>query len=134
MRDADAELKPMSYPQHILDGYSQGALLDFRMRFAMQLLSRTPMMGDELREGETPAHMSARFALDVAEALFAQAEARGMVTPIDHAAGLPEELVQQAARLGAFQVFQQMGAQAAQRAAQPAVVSVPMVPKPRFNG
>lgn len=101
----DKELASLGYPQHILDGFAQGALLDFRMRFAMQLLTTSPIFGGVLN-----TDAAAKNALDIADAVFKQAEARGWVTAIDHDAPLPDTLAKQAARLGAFQVHQQTGA------------------------
>lgn len=148
MSDTDKELKAIGYPQHILDGFSNGVLLDLRARFAMQLLTSSPIFAGIARDNESHGgleglarHVSfppgvAKAALDISEALFKEAEARGWVTPIDHTQGLPEEVVNQAGRIGAFEVFKQIGAQAAAKAAQPMVapVGVPGFRPKNFNG
>lgn len=129
MSDTDKELKAIGYPQHILDGFSNGVLLDLRCRFAMQLLTNSNNVG----WGGDPK-MAAKLALEISDELFKQADARGWVTPIDHTQGLPEAVMHQAGRIGAFEVFKQIGAQAAAKAAQPVVSGAPPGFRPKFNG
>lgn len=112
MTEADA------LPQHVLDGYSQGALFDMRLRFAMQMLC-SPMTIN-VAEGQGGSSSAIRIVLDLSEELFRQAKERGMITPIDHDAPMPADLINQAKRLGAFQVWQQVGAnEATKQAASP---------------
>lgn len=149
---ADAELAALGYPQHILDAFSQGALLDLRVRFAMQLLTNAPIfsgMAADVRDAATADARSrldqveramflprgiAKAALDIAQGLFDEAEARGMVKPLDYDGKLPGNLISQAKRLGAFQFYQQMGANEAAKETAPTVVPVAPGRRPLMNG
>lgn len=113
MNDTDA------LPQHVLDGYSQGALFDMRLRFAMTLLATSPMFITGKNASST-----AREALDLSCELFRQAKERGMITPIDHDGPMPSDLINQAKRMGAFQVWQQVGANEAQKAAASPIATI----------
>lgn len=60
-----------------LDGFRNGACLDLRVRFAMELLTHSPIF--RTFDGSPSDH--AAFALETAEELFAQADARGLIEP-----------------------------------------------------
>lgn len=73
----------MPLPHNDLDAFQFGANLDLRVRFAMELL-KSPMFQDY--------HVSTRMggvdgaaikALNVASDLFAEAEERGLIKPLD---------------------------------------------------
>lgn len=130
---ADAELSALGYPQQILDAFSQGALLDLRVRLAMQLLTNSPMFSLPV-PGKDNAETTAGMALDVSCALFDAAEKRGMVAPLDYDGKLPGNLISQAKRLGAFQFYQQMGANEAAKETAPTVVPVAPGRRPLMNG
>src|SRR5580704_14231122 len=126
---ADKPKAPLSYPQDIISGFAQGARLDLRVRFAMQLLGSPLFEGLGLKADElalvkldpmvvSAAEMLAHRALDIATALLDEAEARGLVTPIVPGEELDERTIEHLKRNGAAQVHQQAGANKAAQEAQ----------------
>ena len=65
-----------------LECFRSGAVLDLRVRIAVDLLTHSPLLGAE----ETPAKL-AEIALDTATALIDLAEERGLVEALDSPAG-----------------------------------------------
>lgn len=108
----------MKYPQNAIDGFTNGCLLDLRVRLAVDLL-KSPMF--ENATGE-PAVIAAA-ALDLTTALMAEAESRGLVAPLPEGPELNSFVRNQAKRIGAFQFEQQMAMNELARAAQGNVVS-----------
>lgn len=131
MDNTDKELAAIGYPQHILDGFSNGTLLDLRARFAMNLLLQSSIF-NEPGEGRIDAEFVAKTALDVSDAFFKEATARGYVSSLPLDKPLSAELCEQAKRIGAFEAFKQIGAQATIASLQPAVR--PAHPNTRLNG
>lgn len=103
--------QPPLYPSNVLEGFGSGCLLDLRVRLAVDLLKSpmfTSMSVDGMRAPEIPGEC-ARFALDLATALMAEAESRGLVQPIPADNGeLPDALRAQARRTASFQALQQI--------------------------
>lgn len=128
------------YLSNAIDGFSNGARLDLRLRTAVQLLT-SPAMGALLEE--VNAHANARddgehfqsaagiagIALEIAEALIEQAEAKGYVLPFTAALG--EDLEAHAKRMVAWQMAQQHEGQRV--AAEAAGVIARPQPGPKMN-
>lgn len=96
----DKELAPIALPDNELDGFRNGACLDLRVRFAMELLAHSPSLCDVVL---TPSPKElARMALDVASELFALGEARGLITPFVD--GVSAHLTKQSHRQAAYQI------------------------------
>ena len=70
----------MKLPDNPIDSFRNGACLDLRVKMAIELLTHSPLFGG--LEGELPKD-NAAYALDVATELFNQAEARGLLYPLD---------------------------------------------------
>lgn len=88
-----------------LDGFRNGACLDLRVRFAMLILENNPAMtGIVVLPGENRAGVAARYALEVATELFAQADARGLIEPF---APMDDFLRDHVKRATAFQIENQ---------------------------
>lgn len=117
---------PKRYPHNALEGFGNGALFDFRVRFAMTLLAssqryaplRVAKIGDPhydaLADGVAPVWSpqdAAEDALNLADALFAEAERRGLVDPITTDTTMTPELRAQATRTAQFGVLQQIEGQ-----------------------
>lgn len=77
----DPPRNTMLYPPNVLDAFQSGAMLDLRVRFAMQMLATSPMFADCMREVVSEKTI-ALTALAIAETLFAQAYERGWCLPI----------------------------------------------------
>lgn len=117
----------MLYPPSILDAFQSGAMMDLRVRFAMQLLTSSPLY--QAPHGEAFKHVAevADSALSLAEEFFIEAERRGWLkqTPTDPNDPAMAALIEQAKRQGIAGAHQQMSGQKAMRegvgAVQPAV-------------
>lgn len=88
---------PAAIPQRLLrdnplDGFRNGACLDLRVRFAMELLTHSQMFPVQIEQinqiptqgGTSPEKVAgavSKFALDIATELFAEADARGLIEP-----------------------------------------------------
>ena len=87
-------------PHNPLDGFNNGASLDLRVRFAMQLLTSPMFERAYVDGGEIDIAVDASMvALDVATALFAEADKRGLIealVPIDQDQNLQEHIHRQA--------------------------------------
>ena len=68
-----------------LDSFRNGACLDLRVRVAIDLLTHSQMFAG-VEGGDKPGPIAA-FALDVATELFALAETRGLIEPLDASEG-----------------------------------------------
>jgi hypothetical protein len=113
-----------------LEGFGTGALLDLRVRLAMDLLRTSPMFTNflPLSSGESLEQapgMLAVLALDVATALLAVSEARGLVEPLPDDDGLNRQLRLQAARTARYSVWQQLAGARVAAEEQPRVGPVP---------
>jgi hypothetical protein len=123
-----------------LEGFGTGALLDLRVRLAMDLLRTSPMFTNflPLSSGESLEQapgMLAVLALDVATALLAVSEARGLVEPLPDDDGLNRQLRLQAARTARYSVWQQLAGARVAAEEQPRVGPVGGMPGGRvFNG
>jgi hypothetical protein len=120
----------MAYPSNVLEGFGTGALLDLRVRLAMDLLRTSPMFTNflPLSSGESLEQapgMLAVLALDVATALLAVSEARGLVEPLPDDDGLNRQLRLQAARTARYSVWQQLAGARVAAEEQPRVGPVP---------
>lgn len=104
---------PKLYPQDDINGFQNGVCMDLRVRLAVDFLKAHPAQG-------TPRDAAA-YVLELADELLTQAEAQGWVTPLGDGK-LTEVEKNQAKRLGAFQVYQQLGGQAAAQEEQSRVV------------
>lgn len=122
------------YPHNVLEGFGNGALLDCRLRLAMNLLTYSPMFASP--EAGTEPRRIAELALEVVEELFSQADARGWIDPLPDLAEIGPELRDQAKRTAEFQATQQvhgnMIGQSLMEAGQPKVI--PVNPTPRGPG
>jgi len=74
----DEAAGPIPLPDNALDGFRSGACLDLRVRFAMELLSHSPVMANL---SAWPQERVAKYALDISTELFDLAQARGLITP-----------------------------------------------------
>ncbi len=90
----------MEYPHNVLEGFGNGCITDFRMRFAMDLLKGMDIDGN-------PGMVAAQ-ALAVSAELFSQAEKLGWVTPLPDTEELDDAVRLQAKRTAQFQVLQQI--------------------------
>jgi hypothetical protein len=129
----------MAYPSNVLEGFGTGALLDLRVRFAMDLL-KSPLFsnvvaeGVEFRDDITTAGGIAEHALDIAVALLAQAENRGLVESLPDDDGLNRQLRLQAARTARYSVWQQLAGARVAAEEQPRVGPVGPLAGRTFNG
>lgn len=66
-----------------LDGFRNGACLDLRVRFAMELLTHSPIFVNFLSENpqRVESKLASEIALDIASDLFRLAEDRGLIEP-----------------------------------------------------
>ena len=94
----------MKYPHNALEGFSNGCIMDLRMRFAMEYLKSGAI------EPATPS-IDAEYALELAERFFINAEERGWVSPLTDNGELNRALRMQARRSAKFQAMQQIEAQ-----------------------
>ena len=92
------------YPHNVLEGFGNGALLDLRVRFAMQMCTHSPMIAVN---GAPPQEL-ARAILDFADALMNEADARGWIDPIPADAEIDADLRDQAKRTAEYQASQQV--------------------------
>lgn len=81
----DKPSEPLRMPDNPLDGFRNGVCLDLRVRFAMELLAHSPMF--QGMEGTAKPKQVAEFALDLSTELFALADARGLIEPLDSPEG-----------------------------------------------
>lgn len=119
----------MAYPSNVLEGFGTGALLDLRVRFAMQLLTgplyaNVVAEGVELGTGDN-ARAIAVHALDVSAAFFEVSEERGLVEPLPDDDGLNRQLRLQAARTARYSVWQQLAGARVAAEEQPRVGPAP---------
>lgn len=70
---------PMRLHDNPLDSFRNGACLDLRVRVAIDILTHNGAQGDP--------KVAAAYALDVATELFALAETRGLIEPLDASEG-----------------------------------------------
>lgn len=110
----------MKYPHNVLEGFSNGCILDLRMRFAMELLKGWDLYSS------APAFSCdsiSEEALSISESLFKKAEARGWVAPIPDDGELNRFVRMQAKRTAKFQALQQVeGQKAMQRENNGAII------------
>lgn len=105
------------YPANALEHFRDGALTDFRLRLAMQLLAGSPRYAlvkpsDGEYGGICSPDWVARDALDVAAEMVKLAEARGLIEPIpDDGGELTAAMRAQARRTASYQIAQQREAQ-----------------------
>lgn len=122
---------PRKYPHNVLEGFGNGALLDLRVRLAMQMLTHSPMYASSFRpyegkeitavtvsdDGRAPAvtmstaptpQTLAKHALDLAHEVLSQADARGWVEPIPDLPEIDGPLKDQAHRTAEYQARQQV--------------------------
>lgn len=105
----------MKYPHNVLEGFSNGCILDLRMRFAMEFLKGGSVFGEPDADAE--------YALELADATFKKAEARGWVAPIPDDGELNRFVRMQAKRTARFQALQQIeGQKAMQRENSSAII------------
>lgn len=104
------------YPSNVLEAFGTGALLDFRVRMAFNLLAKSPMFaGLMLAQSENSglAKAAAALALGVADEVLRQGAAAGWVESLPEATDVEigEQLRAQAKRTAAYGVLQQMAGQ-----------------------
>lgn len=99
--------EPIRMMDNPLDGFRNGALLDLRVRFAMDMLMHSPMFSTTITAQDAAVH-----ALSTAIALMDLAQKRGLVEPFPE--GLDEHLVSHVRRQVAYQVEQQAEGRRAQ--------------------
>lgn len=122
----------VKYPHNPLEGFANGCLLDLRVRMALQILTHSPMYAIVSPPPPEHSEIVATHALDVATALLALAESRGLVDPIpDDDGELSPALRAQARRTGSFTILQQVEAQKfAQREADQVIPAAPRMVNP----
>jgi hypothetical protein len=99
------------YRDNAIDAFGRGACFDLRVRFAMELLTHSPIFAGSLATSAGGANVMAptflaTHALDISTELFSLAERRGLVEPfkeLDQDKGLQGH----ARRQVAFQLFGQ---------------------------
>lgn len=102
------------YPHNVLEGFGNGALLDLRVRLAMQILTHSPTLNivhpDRLRDDESLLHARevANMVLNLANELLSQAEARGWIEPLPDLPEIDGPLKDQAMRTAEYQARQQV--------------------------
>lgn len=110
---------PKLYPQDDINAFANGVAMDLRVRLAIEFLKAHPSQG--------PARDAVGYALELADEVLAQADHEGWLTPLGDGK-LTEIEKNQAKRLGAFQVYQQVGSQQAAQEEQSRVVpAAPLV-------
>ena len=125
--------EPVRYRDNAVDGFRNGALLDLRVRFAMEMLTHSPIFEgfDSSRMAAPPdARAHAEFALDIAIELFALAESRGLIDPLPPEGEISKELRAQANRSARFQAVVSIDHQKALREEQGGIMPV----APGFQG
>lgn len=120
-------LTMMKYPGNLLNEFENGCSMDLRLKLAIEFL-KAGIAPNYLPDGTHSTELQARAALDLSEALLAEAEKRGLVAPLPDHSDLPPNLLRQIERNIAAQVYQQMeGQRAAQNAASGIVVARPVM-------
>jgi hypothetical protein len=115
---AERESAPNLYPPNILEAFSAGAMMDLRVRLAVQILAGGSIDGAE------SAARNAVFALNIACSLIEEGERRGFVKPLDqHTTGMAD-LIDHAKRQGEAGAHQQLHGGKVLRDAQPTVGTV----------
>ena len=105
-----AELK--KYRHNVLEGFGNGCLLDLRVRIAIGLLEKSPLLGSSACADATPDEV-AGYALDVATELLRQADERGLIEDLPEDEGLNSQVRKQAARTALYGTLQQIEGQKA---------------------
>ena len=121
----------MKYPLSLLNSNTEGALLDARMKLAIELV-KTPgfLRRFDLLDGHS-VELAARRALDLAQALYDEAEARQLVEPLSEShKDIPQHEVRAIERAARANVMGQVFTQKEAQAAQPTVMS----PRGAMNG
>lgn len=118
MDNHEEETGGMKYPHNALEGFSNGCLMDLRMRFAMEVLK-----GGIIASGEPTT--DARYAIALAGATFDCAEELGWVSPLPDNGELNRALRMQARRSAKFQAAQQREGQVAMQNETSGVVIEP---------
>lgn len=111
---ADEAKKPMPLFDNVIDSFRNGVVLDLRLKFAMDLLEKSPMYTAAV---EDEPKRIAKHALDIAAALFEEGESRGLMKPLDDEA-LWSRLVEHSRRVA---TFQRVNADEARRAQDQAI-------------
>jgi hypothetical protein len=83
----------MKYPQSILSAYENGCVMDMQLRIAVELLKAKPTLDPSA-------------ALDLVEALFAEAEKRDLIAELPKDGKIDEALMYHAERQVALQMHQ----------------------------
>jgi hypothetical protein len=113
-------------------------MLDLRVRLAVDFL-KSPLYANVVAEGvelgteDNPRDIAVH-ALDVATALLAVSEARGLVEPLPDDDGLNRQLRLQAARTARYSVWQQLAGARVAAEEQPRVGPVGPLAGRTFNG
>jgi hypothetical protein len=120
----------MEYPNSVLTSFENGAMLDLRLRLAIEFL-KTPLFEHALEvrpDGagvtvQQPPAKVALDALDLAEALIAEGVTRGWVKALPDGDDLPAPLVRHIKRSVRANVLQQMFGQKVMADEQPKVAT-----------
>lgn len=116
---------PIRMMDNPLEGFRNGASLDLRVRFAMELLAHNPNFGPLYDpDGELDPCLTATFALDVSAKLFDIAQSRGLIEPFAEFEASPD-LKAQGRRQIAYQVYAQKEGMKLQAENTPMVRAVP---------
>lgn len=91
------------YPHNVLEGFGNGALLDLRVRLAMQMLTHSPMYSSGGVPGDIAAH-----ALETSRQLLERAEGFGYIEPLPDLPEIDGALKDQAMRTAEYQARQQV--------------------------
>ncbi len=118
MDNHEEETGGMKYPHNALEGFSNGCIMDLRMRFAMEYLKSGAVEPSD-------TSIDAEYALDLSDALFQGAENRGWVSPLPDNGELNRALRMQARRSAKFQAAQQHEGQKAMQNETSGVVIEP---------
>ena len=101
------------YPHNILEGFGIGALLDLRVRLAIDFIKTSPLVGALVNpdgSGVTAAAV-ATFSLELCDELLKQGASRGWVEPLPTDSDLDDQVRLQARRTARFNVLQQAAMQ-----------------------
>jgi hypothetical protein len=115
---ANDEVKPpREYPGNAVEGSSNGALLDLRVRLAADFLRASPAIGelqkylcdDDGPNNKYDAKIIAEYALDMAGELLTGADRRGWIKDLPEGDALSAAERSYALRTGRYSAMQQVG-------------------------
>lgn len=124
----------MDYPQDVLSSFPNGAVLDLRLRVALDMLRTSPALAKAAEatidaDDKLYGPKVAGLALDMADALMAQGKERGWVAPLPETGEINTPTKKHLARQASAQVEGQAALVRASQAAN-AGIQIPKVGLP----